>query len=129
MDSGNVAWVLSRRWRIPRGHLLSLHGSILIVSFLGGVISAAISVPLGFAASAGGPIVSAFVSVVSSAVVSALVGSWIVILVAVAYELMVRRPTPYFGAAPPYLAGPGIAPPPGAAQTGPPPPSGPPPGP
>jgi len=129
MENASAVGGLSRSWRMTRGHRWSLLGSILIVSILGGVISAAISVPLGFAASAGGPIVSAFVSVVSSAVVSALVGSWIVILVAVAYELMVRRPTPYFGAAPPYLAGPGIAPPPGAAQTGPPPPSGPPPGP
>src|SRR5439155_230310 len=79
MENASAVGGLSRSWRMTRGHRWSLLGSILVVSILGGVISAAISVPLGFAASAGGPIVSSFVSVVSSAVVSALVGSWIVI--------------------------------------------------
>ena len=114
---------------MTRSHRWSLFGSILVTSILVSVISIVISVLLTLTSMGGDPIVSAFVSVVSSAFISALVGSWIVILVAVSYELIVRRPTPYFGAAPPYLAGPGIAPPPGAAQTGPPPPSGPPPGP
>ena len=112
---------------MTRGHRWSLFGAILVASLLAGAISAAISVPLTFATLAGDPIVTGFVSVVSSALASALVGSWIVILVAVAYDLIVRRPTPYFGAAPPYVAG--IAPPPGAAQAEPSPPSGPPPGP
>ena len=128
MENATAVGGLSRSWRMTRGHRWSLFGSIFIVSILEGIISTAISFPLGFAAAGGGPIVSAFVFVVSSAFISALVGSWTVILFAVAYDLMVRRPTPYFGA-PPYIAGPGIAPPPGAAQTGTPPPSGPPPGP
>src|SRR5881628_2500470 len=129
MENANAVGGLSRSWRMTRGHRWSLFGAILIVSILGGVIGTVISVPLAFASSAGDPIVSAFVSVLSSALISAFVGSWTVILVAVAYALIVRRPTPFFGAAPPYLAGPGIAPPPGAAQTASPPPSGPPPGP
>jgi len=129
MENASAVGGLSRSWRMTRGHRWSLFGAILVTSILVSVISIVISVPLTLTSMGGDPIVSAFVSVVSSAFISALVGSWIVILVAVSYELIVRRPTPYFGAAPPYLAGPGIAPPPGAAQTGPPPPSGPPPGP
>jgi len=129
MENANAVGGLSRSWRMTRGHRWSLFGAILIASILAGVIGTVISVPLAFASSAGDPIVSAFVSVLSSALISAFVGSWTVILVAVAYALIVRRPTPFFGAAPPYLAGPGIAPPPGAAQTASPPPSGPPPGP
>jgi len=127
MENASAVGGLSRSWRMTRGHRWSLFGAILVASLLAGAISAAISVPLTFATLAGDPIVTGFVSVVSSALASALVGSWIVILVAVAYDLIVRRPTPYFGAAPPYVAG--IAPPPGAAQAEPSPPSGPPPGP
>lgn len=127
MENASAVGGLSRSWRMTRGHRWSLFGSILVTSILVGIISLAINVPLGLLGSVGGPIVAAFVSVVSSALVSAFVGSWIVILVAVAYELIVRQPTPYFGAAPPYVPGPTVAPPPGAAQVGPPPPMGPPP--
>src|SRR5207247_1545393 len=55
MENASAVGGLSRSWRMTRGHRWSLLGSILIVSILGGVIGAAISVPLGFAASAGGP--------------------------------------------------------------------------
>ncbi|HWM53030.1 MAG TPA: hypothetical protein VNP71_07695 [Thermoplasmata archaeon] len=129
MENTSAVGGLSRSWRMTRGHRWSLFGAILVAGLLAGVISLAISFPLTLASLTSDPIVSAFVSIVSSAFISALVGSWTVILVAVAYELIVRRPLPFFGAAPPYVAGPGIAPPLGAAQTGPPPPSGPPPGP
>jgi len=134
MENESAVGGLSRSWQMTRGHRWSLFGAILVTFILAGVITAAISFPLNLVGSVGGPIVAAFVSVVSSALVSAFVGSWIVILVAVAYDLLVRRPTPYFGAAPPYMPGPAVAPPPGAAQVGPPPPSvpppsGPPPGP
>ncbi len=129
MENASAVGGLSRSWQMTRGHRWSLFGAILVASLLAGVISAAISIPLSLTSLLGEPIVSAFVAIVSSALVSALVGPWIVILVAVAYELIVRRPTPFFGAAPPYVPGPGVAPPPGAAQAGPPPPSGPPPGP
>ncbi|TLZ82413.1 MAG: hypothetical protein E6K03_07245 [Methanobacteriota archaeon] len=129
MENASAVGGLSSSWQMTRGHRWSLLGAILVSSLLAGAISAAISVPLTLATLAGDPIVTGFVSVVSSALASALVGSWIVILVAVAYDLIVRRPAPYFGAAPPYVAGAGIAPPPGAAQAGPSPPSGPPPGP
>jgi len=134
MENASAVGGLSKSWRMTRGHRWSLFGAILVTAILAGIISLAISIPLGLVGSAGGPIVAAFVSVVSAALVSAFVGSWTVILVAVAYALLVRQPTPYFGAVPPYLPGPMFAPPPGAAQTGPtppstPPPSGPPPGP
>ena len=134
MENASAVGGLSRSWQMTRGHRWSLFGAILVTAILVGVISIAISIPLGLVGSAGGLIVAAFVSVVSSALVSAFVGSWIVILVAVAYDLLVRHPTPYFGAAPPYMSGPAVAPPLGAAQAGPPPPpvsppSGPPPGP
>ena len=129
MENSNAVGGLSRSWQMTRGHRWSLFGAILVTSLLAGVIGAAISVPLGLTSLVGDPIVSAFVSIVSSAFVSALVGPWIVILVAVAYDLIARHPTPFFGAAPPYAPGPAVAPPRGAAQTGPSPPSGPPPGP
>src|SRR2546426_241179 len=129
MENASAVGGLSRSWQMTRGHRWSLFGAILVTAILVGVISIAISIPLGLVGSAGGLIVAAFVSVVSSALVSAFVGSWIVILVAVAYDLLVRHPTPYFGAAPPYMPGPAVAPPLGAAQAGPPPPSAaPPPG-
>jgi hypothetical protein len=129
MENASAVGGLSRSWRMTRGHRWSLFGAILVASLLAGVISVAISVPLSLTSLVGDPVVSAFVSIVSSALISALVGSWTVILVAVAYALIARHPTPFFGAAPPYAPGPAVAPPPGAAQTGPPPPSGPPPGP
>ncbi len=127
MENESAVGGLSRSWQMTKGHRWSLFAAILVTGILVIVISGAISFPLGLIGSAGGPIVASFASVVSSALVSAFVGSWIVILVAVAYDLLVRHPTPYFGAAPPYMPGPAVAPPPGAAQVGPPPPSGPPP--
>jgi len=129
MENASAVGGLSRSWRMTRGHRWSLFAAILVTSLLAGVISAAISLPLTLTSLLGEPIVSAFVSIVSSALVTALVGPWIVILVAVAYELIVRRPAPFFGAAPPYVLGSGVAPPPGAGQAGPSPPAGPPPGP
>ena len=134
MENASAVGGLSRSWQMTRGHRWSLFAAILVTGILVSVISIAISFPLSLIGYVGGPIVAGFVSVVSSALVSAFVGSWIVILVAVAYDLLVRHPTPYFGAAPPYMPGPAVAPPPGAAQAGPPPPSvsppsGPPPGP
>ena len=125
MENESAVGGLSRSWQMTKGHRWSLFAAILVTGILVTVISGAISFPLGLIGSAGGPIVASFASVVSSALVSAFVGSWIVILVAVAYDLLVRHPTPYFGAAPPYMPGPAVAPPPGAAQVGPPPPSGP----
>src|SRR2546426_10242282 len=134
MENASAVGGLSRSWQMTRGHRWSLFGAILVTAILVGVISIAISIPLGLVGSAGGLIVAAFVSVGSSAVVSAFGGSGSVILAAVADDLLVRHPTPYFGAAPPYMSGPAVAPPLGAAQAGPPPPpvsppSGPPPGP
>src|SRR3989442_8107114 len=134
MENASAVGGLSRSWQMTKGHRWSLFGAILVTAILVGVISIAISIPLGLVGSAGGLIVAAFVSVVSSALVSAVVGSWIVLLVAVAYDLFVRHPTPYFCAVPPHMSGPAGAPPLGAAQAGPPPPpvsppSGPPPGP
>jgi hypothetical protein len=126
MENESAVGGLSRSWQMTKGHRWSLLGAIVVTFILVLVISGAISFPLGLVGSAGGPIVASFVSVVSSALVSAFVGSWIVILVAVAYDLLVRQPTPYFGA-PPYMPGPAVAPPPGAAQVRPPPSSGPPP--
>jgi len=129
MENASAVGGLSRSWQMTRGHRWSLFGAILVTGILVFVITLAISIPLGLIGSAGGPIVAAFVSVLSSALISAFVGSWTVILVAVAYDLLVRHPTPYFGAAPPYMPGPAVAPPLGAAQAGPPPPSAaPPPG-
>src|SRR3989475_11444218 len=109
MENASAFGGLSRSWQMTRGHRWSLFGAILVTAILVGVISIAISIPLGLVGSAGGLIVAAFVSVGSSALVSAFVGSWVVILVAVAYCLLCRHPTPYFGASPPHIPGPAVS--------------------
>jgi len=65
-------------------------------------------------------------SMIASSVASGIVGAWLLILAAVAYDLLVRQPSV---AAPTYYPAPPIAPPAGAAQTAQPPGMPPPPGP
>jgi hypothetical protein len=68
------------------------------------------------------------VTLLVSALVSGITGSWFVILFAVAYDIILRQP---MFVAPPYYAGPTTAPPASAPSTPAPPlaPPGPPPGP
>jgi len=107
---------LMRSWRITKGYRWSIFGAILVIALIQALVAGAILVPTFFVSS---PILE----IVASALVSGLVGSWLVIMAAVAYDLIVRQPT--YGP-PPYFPGPTIAPPMGAAQA-PPPPGAPPP--
>lgn len=109
---------LMRSWQITKGYRWSIFGAILVISLIQGLIGGAILVPTFFVSS---PILN----IVASALVSGLVGSWLVIMAAVAYDLIVRQPT--YGP-PPYFPGPIIAPPMGVGQA-PPPPGAPPSGP
>jgi len=100
---------LRRSWAITRGHRLSLFGAIFAIAILAGVITGAITTPASFAR-------FWVVSLVASALASALVAPWSVILAAVAYDLIVR----------PFPAVPAQQPMPMVPV---PPPTGPPPGP
>jgi hypothetical protein len=110
---------LMRSWQITKGYRWSIFGAILILSLIRALIGGAILVPTFFVS-------NPLLNIAASALVSGLVGSWLVIMAAVAYDLIVRQPT--YGP-PPYFPGPTIAPPVGAAQAPPspgtPPPSGP----
>jgi hypothetical protein len=66
------------------------------------------------------------VSLVTSAIAAGIVGSWTIILEAVAYELISREATFVRPYPPPYYPGPTMAPPPGTAQAPPQPPPAPP---
>jgi len=115
---------LMRSWRMTKGYRWSIFGAILVISLIQALVGGAILVPTVFLSS---PILD----IVASALVSGLVGSWLVIMAAVAYDLIVRQPTygpPPYGP-PPYFPGSTIAPPMGAAQVPPPPGAPPPPGP
>ncbi|MGI0148026.1 MAG: DUF7544 domain-containing protein, partial [Thermoplasmata archaeon] len=102
---------LMRSWRLTKGYRWSIFAAILVISLIQALIGGAILVPTIFVSN---PIVV----LVASALVSGLVGSWLVIVAAVAYDLIVRQPT---YTAPPYFPGSPIAPPRGAASAPPPP--------
>src|SRR2546430_12710463 len=68
------------------------------------------------------------VSIVAAAIANGIVGAWLVIVAAVAYDLIVRQPTSLFGAPPPYTPGLGYGPTPGFAPAPPTQPPAPPPG-
>lgn len=95
---------LGRSWRLTKGHRLSLFGALLVVTLISALVSGLLTVP---ASSLGNPIAS----LIATALASAIVGPWAVILVAVAYDLIIREPT-YPVMAPPYYGAPPVAPPP-----------------
>lgn len=107
---------LMRSWRITKGYRWSIFGAILVIALIQALVGGAILVSTFFVS-------NSILDIVASALVSGLVGSWLVIMAAVAYDLIVRQPT--YGP-PQYFPGPMIAPPMGAAQA-PPPPGAPPP--
>jgi hypothetical protein len=120
MENTNTVGGLKRSWSLMRGHWWSLFGALLVVGILTFVVGAAISAPAGFVTD---PNVSAIVSIVASAIANAIVGAWLVILAAVAYDLIVRQPR---FAAPTYYPGPAMGWPSGSAQAPPQPPPAPP---
>jgi len=76
---------LGRSWHLTKGHRWSIFGAALVIGLLAAVVSIAISTPLAF-------LHNPAVSVLASALVAGIYGSWFVILAAVAYELIVREP-------------------------------------
>jgi hypothetical protein len=119
IEDTNAVSGLKRSWTLMRGHWWSLFGAILAVTILGIVINVAITTPAGV-------LRNPTVSIVSSAIATAITGAWFLITAAVAYDLIVRDRQLVPGSAPPYYPGPAMGSPPGAAQG---PPSPPPPAP
>ncbi len=78
---------LGRSWALTRGHKWSLLGAVLVVGILVVVVDGVIV----FMGSIGG---NWAVEVVATAIGAAVTASWIPILVAVAYDLIVRSPQP-----------------------------------
>jgi hypothetical protein len=105
LENTNAIEGLSRSWRLTKGHWWSLFGAFLVAAILGGLISAAITFPLGLF---GNPVVT----LIGSALANGIVGAWYLILAAVAYDLLVRQPAWPL----PYPVPP-MAPPAGIAQT------------
>ncbi len=116
MENANAIDGLSRSWRITKGHFWSLLGAIIVASILVGLITAVFGVPAGLVDRV---VASRVPSIIAAVLASAIVGPWLVILAAVAYDLIVRYPRFPAGAVPPYVPGPTMAPPPGAAQVSP----------
>jgi len=121
MENESAIGGLSRSWAITKGYRLSLFGAILIAIILAAIISAAISFPASV-------VNQPAVSIVAAAIANGIVGAWLVIVAAVAYDLIVRQPTSLFAAPPPYAPGFGYGPTPGFAPAPPTQPQAPPPG-
>jgi len=117
MENHRAVDGLMRSWHLTKGHRWSLLGALIVAGILFFLISVAVTFPAAFFGNAA-------VNLIATAIASGLVGSWFVILAAVAYDLLVRQPT--FGA-PPYFPGPTMSPPAGAAQMPQGPPAAPPP--
>lgn len=106
MENARAVEGLSRSWRVTKGYWWSLFGSILVTGILVLIVGVAITVP---AAPTGFPVVA----LVASALGTAIVGPWIVILAGVTYDQITRPvPTYAYGPAMPYQPAP-PSPPPG----------------
>jgi hypothetical protein len=114
MENERAIAGLSRSWAITKGYRWSLFGAIVITGILVTIITSAIVLPAGF-------IPHPAARIVASAIASGIVGAWLVILAAVAYDLIVRQPTPFFGPPSLYAPGFGVGPTPGVAPAPPPP--------
>ncbi|HKW43008.1 MAG TPA: hypothetical protein VJP06_02365, partial [Thermoplasmata archaeon] len=86
MEKVGAVQSLRRSWALTRGHRLSIFGAFLAISILAGIIAGAIAFPAALTQS---PIVI----LIATALASALVAPWTVILAAVAYDLIGRQPS------------------------------------
>jgi len=116
MENAKAMDGLVSSWTMTKGHRWALFGAILIVGVLTGVVSSVIVVPVLFA---GNPILS----VAGTVLTSAILGPWLVILVGVSYDLILRAPRLLYGAQSSYPPTPQISPPPGAGKAPPSPPA------
>ena len=114
---------LRRSWALTKARRLSLFGAYFVIGLLAAVVSFAISLPAGLI---GDPIIA----IVLGGIGQGLVGSWVVIAAAVAYDLIVSQPvvtswpwpawgTPGVPPGAPAPAPPGPPPPPPAGPPGP----------
>src|SRR5205809_230326 len=106
IEDTNAIGGLSRSWRLTKRRWWTLFGAF----FVAGILVALITVALTFPVSFFGNVIA---SMIASSVASGIVGAWLLILAAVAYDLLVRQPSV---AAPTYYPAPPIAPPAGAAH-------------
>ena len=95
MEGANAFGGLSRSWRITQGHRWSLFGAILLTQLILLAITVFIVSPTTLARN---PIAT----IAAGAIASGIVGPWLVILSAVAYDLILRGPTAMFGVPPLY---------------------------
>jgi len=112
---------LRRSWELTRGR----RGSIFGAQFLLGLLSVAVGVPIVLSTAF---LQSPYATVAAEAILSGILGSWSVLISAVAYDLIVRPRMPHYPQPPWPTSGP-----PASAAWGPPapsrgPPSSPPPG-
>lgn len=85
MENVGAVEGLRRSWALTKGHRLSLFGVYLVLGLLAFVVSLSVTVP---ASLLGDPIVN----LVAQSLAEGLVGSWVVIAGAVAYDLIVNQP-------------------------------------
>jgi len=104
IENARAVESLSRSWTLTKGHRWALFGSILVTFLLVAVISILIALP----ASLTGNLIASFVA---SALASAIVAPLMTILIAVAYDLIVRQPS-WMPPPAPYAPMPPMAPPP-----------------
>ena len=95
MEGATAFGGLSRSWWITQGHRWSLFGAILLTQLILLAITALIVSPTTLARN---PIAT----IAAGAIASGIGGPWLVILSAVAYDLILRGPTAMFGVPPPY---------------------------
>jgi hypothetical protein len=115
MENANAIGGLRRSWRLTKGHWWSLFAAFLIVVILAGILTGAITAPIGY-------LHSSIANLLAMSIAAGIVGAWTVVVASVAYDLITRQrsgPSPYYPPAP--------TPPVGAAQLPKPPPAAPPP--
>lgn len=128
MENRGAVDSLGRSWQLTKGYRLSLFGVVLVLSILSALVSFAVSLFTGWATG----YLGVALQVAGQTFSTALTGSWILIAVAVAYDLIVRTPAPVYAPPPAYPAYPTyptVPPYPGTAPPAAPPPQTPPPGP
>jgi len=128
MENRGAVDSLGRSWQLTKGYRLSLFGVVLVLVILSALVSFAVGLLTGWATG----YLGIALQIAGQTVATALTGSWILIAVAVAYDLIVRTPAAVYAPPPAYPAYPAYptvplypATPPPAA----PPPQTPPPGP
>ena len=76
---------LSRSWELTRGHRLSIFGAGFAIAIIAAIVSVALSFPFGLTD-------NLYFAAIGSVLATAITGSWILILTAVAYQLIIAGP-------------------------------------